>query len=114
MPKPPVRTITLGLADPHPLSAMTIQHANAILQQASTRFQEAGYEVQTVRLSTRSIFEDLASWSPASLINYTHELQKVLDDVNLNFCSLGTAPAAHPDFALERLDCMADLLGPAP
>jgi uncharacterized protein (UPF0210 family) len=114
MPKPPVRTITLGLADPHPLSATTIQHANAILQQASTRFQEAGYEVQTVRLSTRSIFEDLANWSPASLINYTHELQKMLDDVSLNFCSLGTAPAAHPDFALERLDYVADLLGQAP
>ena len=114
MPKPPVRTITLGLADPHPLSATTIQYANAILQQASARFQEAGYEVQTVRLSTRSIFADLASWSPASLVNYAHNLQKMLDDVNLNFCSLGTAPAAHADFALERLDYVADLLGPAP
>jgi uncharacterized protein (UPF0210 family) len=114
MPKPPVRAITLGLADPHPLSATTIQRARAILEQASARYQQAGYEVQVIRLSTRSIFDDLADWSPASLITYTHELQKMLDDVNLGFCSLGTAPAAHPDFALERLDCIADLLGPSP
>jgi uncharacterized protein (UPF0210 family) len=114
MPKPPVRAITLGLADPHPLSATAIQRAKAVLEQASTRYQEAGYEVQVIRLSTRSVFDDLADWSPASLITYTHELQKMLDDVNLGFCSLGTAPAARPDFALERLDCIADLLGPSP
>ncbi len=114
MPKPPVRAITLGLADSHPLSATIIQRAKSILQQASTRYQEAGYEVQVIRLSTRSIFGDLAHWSLSSLINYTRELQKMLDDVDLGFCSLGTAPAARPDFDLQLLDCMPDLLGPSP
>jgi uncharacterized protein (UPF0210 family) len=114
MPKPPVRAITLGLADAHPLSATVIQRAKAVLEQARACYQEAGYEVQVIRLSTRSLFDDLASWSPAALIRYAQELQKMLDDVNLSFCSLGTAPAACPDFALERLDYIADLLGPAP
>jgi uncharacterized protein len=114
MPKPPVRAITFGLADPHPLSATVIQRVKAILQQASSRYQDAGYEVQVIRLSTRSLFDDLAHWSPTSLINYARELQKMLDDVDLSFCSLGTAPAARPDFDLQRLDCMPDLLGPSP
>jgi len=112
MPVPPVRTITLGLADPHPLSPATIQQASMVLRQASTRFSEAGYEVQTVRLSTRPIFDDLADYSPSAMINYATELQRMLDDAGLAFCSLGTAQAARPDFPLERLELIADLLAP--
>jgi uncharacterized protein len=107
-----IRTITLGIADPHPLNPEAIQQAATILQRASARYAEAGYEVQTVRLSTRPIFDDLAAWSPAALVDYTQGLQRVLDDAGMGFCSLGTAQAARPDFPLERIELIADLLGP--
>jgi uncharacterized protein (UPF0210 family) len=110
---PPVRTITLGLAEPHPLSASTIRRAQEALSRASTRYQEAGYEIQTVRISTRPLFNDLVDWPAAALGHYTRELQKVLDDVQMSFCSLGTVVAADPAFELERLDCLADLVGPS-
>jgi uncharacterized protein (UPF0210 family) len=85
-----------------------------VLSRASRRYQEAGYEIQTLRLSTRPLFDDLADWPAAALSHYTRELQKMLDDVQLDFCSLGTASAADPAFDLERLDCIADLVGPSP
>src|SRR5256886_1614280 len=107
---PPIRTITLGIADPHPLTPEVIKRAAAVLKHASTRYTEAGYEVQTVRLSTRPIFDDLADWSPAALLNYVQELQGVLDNVGLTFCSLGPAQVARPNFPLERLNLIADLL----
>lgn len=107
-----IRTITLGIADPHPLNPEAIQQAATILQRASSRYAEAGYEVQTVRLSTRPIFDDLADRSPAALVDYTQGLQRVLDDAGMGFCSLGTAQAARPDFPLERIELIADLLGP--
>src|SRR5438132_10705972 len=107
-----IRTITLGIADPHPLNPEAIRRAAATLQRASARYAEAGYEVQTVRLSTRPIFDDLADWSPAALVDYTQGLQRVLDDAGMGFCSLGTAQAARPDFPLERIELIADLLGP--
>ncbi len=110
MPTPPVRTITLGIAEAHPLSMHVLERASKILQQANVRFTSAGYEVQTVRLSTRPIFDDLAGWSSSALLSYVRELQQMLDDVGLGFCSLGTALAARPDFPLERLDLLADLL----
>lgn len=110
MPNSPIRTITLGLADAHPLSPAVIQHASSVLKQASTRYSNAGYEVQTVRLSTRSLFDDLVGWSPTAILNYVQELQKMLDDAGLAFCSLGAAQAARPDFPLERLPLVADLL----
>jgi len=107
---PPIRTITLGIADPHPLTPEVIKRAAIILQHASTRYSEAGYEVQTIRLSTRPIFDDLADWSFTALINYAQELQRVLDDVGVGFCSVGTAQAARLDFPLERIELIADLL----
>ena len=107
-----IRTITLGIADPHPLNPEALQQAAATLQHASARYAEAGYEVQTVRLSTRPFFDDLADWSPAALVDYTQGLQRVLDDAGIGFCSLGTAQAARPDFPLERIELIADLLGP--
>ncbi|QBD79106.1 DUF711 family protein [Ktedonosporobacter rubrisoli] len=110
MPAIPLRTITLGLAEAHPLSAATIRRAGDILQSASQRFREAGYEVQTVRLSTRSILDDLAGWSTASLLKYVKELQQKLDEAQLGFCSLGTAQVAAPGFPLKRLEGLADLL----
>lgn len=107
---PPIRTITLGIAEAHPLTPAIIKRTATIVQDASSRYVEAGYDVQTMRLSTRPIFDDLANWSSSALIRYVKELQGMLDDVGLSFCSLGTAQAARPDFLLERLDLIADLL----
>jgi uncharacterized protein len=106
----PLRTITLGIAEPHPLSAPVIERAKTILQDARTRFNDAGYEVQTVRLSTCSLFDDLANWSPHDLLRYVKNLQLMLDDAGLSFCSLGTAQVTRPDFPLERLNLLADIL----
>ena len=110
MPTPPIRTITLGIADAHPLKTEILAKAAATLQDARIRYREAGYEVQTVRLSTRPIFDDLADWAPADLLNYVQELQRMLDDLDMSYCSLGTAQAARPDFPLERIDLIADML----
>jgi uncharacterized protein len=112
MPTPAIRTITLGLADSHPLTSVAIQRASTLLKSASTRYTEVGFEVQTVRLSTRPIFDDLADWSSKAIIDYIQDLQRMLDDVGVSFCSLGTAHAARPDFPLERIGLIADILAP--
>lgn len=110
MLKPPIRTITLGLADPHPISSATIASARNVLQAARTRYIDAGYEVQTVRLSTRPVLDDLIGWSPASILAYASELQRMLDDVEIAYCSLGSVFASRPDFPLAQLELVADLL----
>ncbi len=108
----PVRTITLGIADAHPLSAAAIAQARKILLSARRRFNDGGYDVQTLRLSTRPLFDDLGDWSSGALVKYARELQSMLDDAGLGFCSLGTAQVARPTFPLERLNLLADLLIP--
>jgi uncharacterized protein (UPF0210 family) len=110
MAVPPIRTITLGIAQEHPLSAKVVARAAATLQEAGRRFSEAGYKVQTTRLSTRPVLADLAGWSPSALLQYARELQSALDEAGLDFCSVGTALAADPGFRLESLNVLADIL----
>lgn len=110
MSTPPIRTITIGIEEAHPLTATAITAAAALLRKASNRFTEAGYEVQTVRISTRSVFDDLVDWAAKDLLAYVQELQRMLDEVNISFCSLGTAQTLRPGFPLERIDEIADWL----
>lgn len=108
--RPVVRTITLGMEEAHPLSAGQVRRAADILQRARQRFHEAGYQVQTARVSTRPVFDDLAGWSNERLQAYVRELQRILDDVGIDYCSLGPAQAARPVFPLARLALIPDLL----
>ncbi len=111
---PPIRTITLGLAETHPIAAATIAQASVMLHAANARFVDAGYEVQTLRLSTRPLFDDLGDWSTARRLVYTQSLQKMLDDVEISFCSLGTVQAARPTEPLEDIEQVVGILAHAP
>jgi uncharacterized protein len=106
----PIRTITMGLAEPHPIQARALARAARVLANASARYTEAGYKVQTVRISTRPVFDDLAGWSESAILDYVREVQRVLDDVGIGYCSLGPAQVASPDFPLARLEVIADAL----
>lgn len=108
--QPVVRTITLGVQDAHPLSAGQVARAAACVQRARQRFLAAGYQVQTVRLATRPLFDDLADWSGDQLLAYVRELQRMLDDAGIEYCSLGPAQAARPAFPLARLALIPELL----
>ena len=114
MPDVPVRTITLGLGDRHPLPETALQQAVKFLQSAQKRFTDSGYEVQTIRLSTRPIFDDLADWSAHRLLRYISELQGMLSEAEIEHCSLGPAQVYRPDFPVEHLDIIADMLIAAP
>ena len=110
MHRPPVRTITLGVQDAHPLTAAQITRAANVLEHARQRFSDAGYEVQTTRISTRPVFDDLAHWPAARLLDYARDLQQMLDGSHIGYCSLGPAQAARPDFPLARIELIPDLL----
>lgn len=95
---PPVRALTLGVAARHPLGDEEIAQAARCLETAAAAFTRAGYEVQTLRLSTRPVLSDLAGWARNELVDYACCLQKALERVGVGFCSLGPAlPADGPD-----------------
>lgn len=107
---PTIRTITLGIEHPHPLNGSVLERAVEILRRASEYYREQGYKIQTVRLSTRPLLDDLQGWSAKAIQKYALKLQRLLNGLGVENCSLGTVFACRPDFALERLDLIADLL----
>ncbi|MFF3733150.1 DUF711 family protein [Streptomyces sp. NPDC002476] len=110
MYRPLIRTVTLGVAEPHPLPEAVVEEKALLVRRAEAAFRAAGYEVQTVRLSTRSVFADLAGRTPSDIVSYAHRLQTVLDGAGIGYCSLGPADAADPGFPLHTLDTVGDLL----
>jgi uncharacterized protein (UPF0210 family) len=105
--KPPVRALTLGVAGHHPLDRAAVQRGAGALRHAATGFVQAGYEVQTLRLSTRPVLADLAGRPSSSVIKYAAELQAFLDEAGVAFCSLGPV---GPHSGADDAEIMADLI----
>jgi uncharacterized protein (UPF0210 family) len=108
--QPPVRALVVGIAEPHPLSQQTVSRAADIAHRAGDEFTAGGYAVQTVRLSTRPVFEDMAGESAGRIVRYTSELCRWLGQAGIGYCSLGPAPASSPDFPVRRIDIIPDVL----
>jgi hypothetical protein len=107
----PIRTLTLGVAESHPLSEDVVAKAAEALRRAEAAYGDAGYEVQTLRLSTRPVFGDM---EPTAA--YARELQGMLDDAQITYCSLGPATSGIetiPDLLIGNaaLNCTVRLDG---
>src|SRR3954471_22021305 len=105
----PIRTLTLGVPEPHPLSGDVVAKAAEALRRAEHACRDDGREVQTLRLSTRPVFQDM---TPTAA--YARELQAMLDDVGIAYCSLGPATdgvEVIPDLLIgnDALNCTVRL-----
>ncbi|MGZ3674392.1 MAG: DUF711 family protein [Ktedonobacterales bacterium] len=107
-----IRTITLGIGDPHPLSAEAIGQAGSFLRQARGAVEAAGYVIQTTRIATRPVLEDLAALDDAAVAIYAGDLQRWCEAEGIGFCSLGPAPADDPAFPVGRIGLLPQLLLP--
>jgi uncharacterized protein (UPF0210 family) len=107
VPKTPIRALTIGVAEPHPLPVRVVEEMAGKLGQTRDAFEQAGYEVQTVRLSARPVLVDLAGWASEDIVSYGAELQGALEAAGVPFCSLGPAPR---DASAEQLNALVDLI----
>jgi uncharacterized protein (UPF0210 family) len=105
-----IRTITLGIGDPHPLTEGTIARASDFLRAARARAEAAGYTIQTTRVATRPLLADLAASPDDAILAYAQRLQVACDHHDIGYCSLGPAPADVPGFAVARIALLPQLL----
>lgn len=109
-----LRTLTLGIGDPHPLGNGEIARAATVLRRAQAQAEAAGYTVQTVRIATRPLLEDMATASDQDVERYAAGLQARCERASLAYCSLGPAPAYDSTFPLARLAMLPRILGSSP
>ena len=108
--RPAVRTLTLGLADAHPLGERTLGRAAEVLATAREVFVAHGHDVQTVRLSARPLLGDMGPAGEAEVEGYLSWLQDRLGSLDVGFLSLGPLwPIAGQ---LGRAEHLAETLAP--
>ncbi|WIG58883.1 MAG: hypothetical protein OJF49_001630 [Ktedonobacterales bacterium] len=107
-----IRTITLGIAERHPLDERTVARAGTFLREAQAAAEVAGYSVQTTRIATRPLLADMGERTDAEIVAYVAALQGYCDVHGITFCSLGPVPADDPVFATERIALLPELLLP--
>ncbi|HLZ22163.1 MAG TPA: DUF711 family protein [Ktedonobacterales bacterium] len=105
-----IRTITLSIGDAHPLSEEHFARAAEFLAGAQAAAEAAGYTVQTVRIATRPVLADMAGTDDAAIEAYAASLQGWCAAYDMNYCSLGTAPADDPAFPVERIAILPRIL----
>ncbi len=109
-----VRTITVGIGEPHPLSDTALDRAAKLLRAADSIFREAGFEVQTQRISTRPLFTDRLHARDTEIVNYATALQERCEIRRISYLSLGPVMADDPNLPVERIALLPEMLGPNP
>jgi uncharacterized protein len=107
-----IRTVTVGIGEPHPLSDTALDRAMKLLQAAEPAFREAGFEVQTRRVSTRPLFMDRLHARETEIVNYAAGLQNRCETRGLTHLSLGPVMADDPRFPVERINLLPEMLAP--
>ena len=109
-----IRTITVGIGEPHPLSDAALDRAMKLLKNAENTFREAGIEVQTQRVSTRPLFTDRIHARDAEIVNYANALQERCEQRQMTYLALGPVLMDDPNLPVERLRLLPDMLIPNP
>ncbi len=108
--QPAVRAVTVGVAAPHPLSEADVVRAASLAHRCGEHLRSGGYDTQTIRISTRPVFDDLSDATGGEIADYTGRLARWLAQAGIDHCSLGPADAARPGSPLDRIDLIPDLL----
>lgn len=105
-----IRAITLFSQPDLPVEATAIAGGNRFLQSARQLFAEAGYEVQTLRLSTPPFTEWPGHLTPDMIQDYAVELETVGRQHGLEFISIGPVLAHQPYHPLEPFEFIPALI----
>lgn len=92
-----IRSVTIGTNVHHRLDESRFSPLERFQRQARARFEGAGLEVQTVRLATQPFPEILKSQGPAAAAPFARRLEERCQALGIDYCSIGTVPAAEPD-----------------
>ena len=98
-----IRTITCGITI-ESINDKKFQDASIFIRNAQKYYEEQGYEVETIRISTNSFEQYIKSRKFNDILNEFIQLSSMCDELDVEFLSIGEA--RNPD-AINKL---ADIL----
>lgn len=106
-----IRSITVGQRQGWPLRAEGITQAGSFLKLAKTVFEQAGYEVQTVRLATQPLASLLGKSPAKDAIDLARGIEAETARHGIDYCSIGPILAAEPEEGMALIEQIPGILG---
>jgi len=101
-----IRSVTIGANVSYPLEADSFHSFEEFAARARTLFEDAGLELQTVRLATQPFPEILKEQGPDSTVPFAQELERLCQAHGVDYCSIGTVVATRPGDDLAYVDAI--------
>jgi uncharacterized protein (UPF0210 family) len=105
-----IRSVTIGANMDYPVGPESVAAWGPFQELARNLFAEAGLEVQTVRLATQPFADILGEEAPTSAVTFARELEAQCQAHGIDYCSIGTVPAARPDANLAYADIIPEII----
>lgn len=101
-----IRSVTIGANVSYPVEVDSFRAFGQFAAQARALFEDAGLEVQTVRLATQPFPEILRDEGPAATVGFARELEGVCQAHAIDYCSIGPVVATSPEADLAYVDAI--------
>jgi uncharacterized protein (UPF0210 family) len=109
-----IRSATIGTNVSYPLDRSRFRAFGRFQARARALFEDAGLEVQTVRLATQPFPEVLRDAGPAGAVPFARELEGLCRAHGIDYCSIGTVVAARPgnedESGLAHIDVIPEVI----
>ncbi|MGD2176247.1 MAG: DUF711 family protein [Anaerolineae bacterium] len=105
-----VRSITIGTHATYSLDASRFERFDAFQRQARTRFEEAGLEVQTVRLATQPFPAVLRAQGACKAVPFAQALEALCRGRGIDYCSIGPVVATNPGNDLSYIGVIPEVV----
>jgi len=106
--KPKVRTVTAFVKLDRTQYRAQIQEALTFLRAAKAAYQKAGYEVQTIRVSTQPFWEVTSGLTPDEALRFWQEYDRLIEKEGLD-AAIGPATLTDAD-DFRRVDELGEIL----
>jgi hypothetical protein len=105
-----IRSVTLGTDVGYPLDTDGFGRFEAFQRQARMRFEQAGLEVQTVRLATQPFPDVLRDEGPAGAAPFAQALEAACQAHGIDYCSVGPVVATELASELSYIGAIPELI----
>lgn len=99
-----IRSVTIGADVTYPLIPSRFRVYDRFQKLARDRFQEAGLDVQTIRLATQPFPQVLCKLGARDAVAFAQQLEAGCRDHGVDYCSIGPVVATHPGVDLSFID----------
>jgi len=99
-----IRSVTIGTNVSYPLNGGGFRALGQFATRARASFEDAGLELQTVRLVTQPFPEVLRDEGPDGAVPFARELEGLCQAHDIDYCSIGTVVATMPEADLAYVD----------